>query len=139
MWFHSCFEEIQAFRSIGIGLYFLATCIVYLWHFAHKGYYITQEFHQTAYSHIFSCTHAEYGEDRPSNKSFAYAFTQFILCQGFFFKKLFHQGFIVFCRSLNQGFMQLHSLFHFFCRNIFYDWCSAFGFPTIFFHQQHIY
>ena len=108
-------------------------------HLTHERNDISQEFHQSPYSHILTCAHAKDGKYRARHKSFTDSFTHFVFCQSLFFKKLLHQTLIVFGRSLHEFLMKFHRLLHFFGRNILNNGFTTIGFPRIFFHQEDVY
>ena len=138
MRFHTCLEEIKRFRSIGVRSHFFTFRILYLRHFRYKRNNVTQEFHQTANAHIFTSTDAKYREHTSGDQSLTDAFTHFVFWQGILLEEFLHQIFIILGSSFYQCFVHLHSLIHFFCRNIFDSRSPSFGFPRIFLHQQHV-
>ena len=138
MRFNSGLEEIERSRSIRIRFHNLATGIVYGRHLVYKRNHITQEFHQTTHTHIFTCTNTEYGEHATWSQTFTDTLAHFVFCQWILFKEFLHQAFIVFSSSFYQCFMQFGCFFQFLCRNIFNGGCTTFGAPRIFFHQKYI-
>ena len=138
MRFNSGLKEIKGSRSIRIRFHNFTACIMYRRHFVYKRNHITQEFHQTTHTHIFTCTNTEYGEHTTWSQSLTDTFTHFVFRQRFLFKEFLHQAFIVFCSSFHQCFVQFGCFFHFLCRNIFNGGCTTFGAPRIFFHQKYI-
>ena len=138
MRFNGCLEEINRFCAVWVGRNFLAACVVYLVHFADERHNVAQELHQAAHAHIFSGTNAEYWEDAACHKTLANALAHFVFGKCFGLEELLHQRFIVLSSSLNQRFVQLHRLVHFLSRYLFDDRSTAFGFPTVFLHQQDI-
>ena len=62
MRFNSGLKEIKGRRAIRIWFHNFTACIMYRRHFVYKRNHITQEFHQTTHTHIFTCTNTEYRE-----------------------------------------------------------------------------
>ena len=81
VWFHTGLEEIQRGRSVGIGFHHFTTGIMHFRHFRYTGHYITQEFHQTTYPHIFACTYAEYGEHAACSQTLTDTFAHLVFRQ----------------------------------------------------------
>ena len=135
---HAGLEEIKGFRSVSIRSHFFTFGILYLRHFRNKRNNVTQEFHQAANAHILTSTNAEYGEHTSGDQSLTDTFAHFIFCKRILFEEFLHQIFIILGSSFYQCFVHLHSLIHFFCRNIFDSRSPSFGFPRIFLHQQHV-
>ena len=75
---HTGLEEIKRGRTIRIRIYFLTAGVVNLWHFAHKGNHITQEFHQTTNAHRTATTNTEHGEDAAGYQTLADTFTHLV-------------------------------------------------------------
>ena len=125
MWFNCCFKEIQRSRSVCIRSNRNTTCIMYSRHFINKWNDITQEFHQSANSHIFTCTHTENREHTTCSQSFTNTFTHFVFCKRFRFEEFLHQSFIMFGSSFYQSLMPSLSFFHFLSRNFFDSRCST--------------
>ena len=129
MRFYRRLKEIQRSRSLGVGFYNLTAGVMHRRHFVYKRYYIAQELHQAAYTHILACTYAENGEHAARCQSLTDALAHFILCQRVGFKEFLHQSFIMFSGSFHQGFVPFRSLFHFFSRDFLNGRSTAFGSP----------
>ena len=126
---HTGLEEINRLRSCRVGSDLLTTRIMHLRHLAHERHHITQEFHQTAHSHILTCANAEYGEDRTRYESLADALTQFVLCERLLFKELLHKRLVILGSSLYERLVHLHRLVHLLCRNVLDDRRAPLGLP----------
>ena len=118
MWLHTSLEEIQRLRTVRIRSNLFATSVVQLRHLANERNYITQEFHQAAYTHILACANAEYWEYRACNQTLADTLAKFIFGKSFLFEEFLHQSLIVLGSSLNESLVELHGFVHFFCRDI---------------------
>ena len=139
MWLYSCLEEEQAGGTILGGNNFLASGVEYTWHFINEWHHITQELHETAHTHILTCTYTEHGEHTTCGQAFADTFAHLVLSERFTLEKLFHQSFIVLGCSFHQCLMHLHSLVHFLGRDFLYGGLTTFGAPRILLHQKYVY
>ena len=136
--FDSRFEEVDTRGTLLVGVDLFAACVVHFGHFVDKRYHIAQEFHEASHAHVLSCADTEDGEDAARDQSFANALTHFIFGELFGLKELFHQAFIVLCRSFHQGFVHGLRLLEFLCGDVFHDRFSSLFFPREFLHEDHV-
>ncbi len=138
MRFHTCLEEIQGGGSRSVGRHILSGSILDDRHLTDERNHVAQELHQTAHTHVLSCTNAEHRIDAACDETFADTLAHFIFCQIFRLEEFLHQRVVTGCCCLHQGGFHLFGLVELLCRNILDDRSAAFGLPGIFLHQQHI-
>ena len=138
MGLHTCLEEIERCRSVGVGRNILAGSILDNGHLADERHHITQELHQTAYTHVATCADTEYGENRTCNEALADTLTHLVLCQILTLEELLHQRVVASSSSLYQSGLHLLGLVELIGRNLLNDRSATLGLPRVFLHQQHI-
>ena len=138
MWLYSRLKEEQAGRPVRIRSHFHTVSSYWTRHLICTRDYITKEFKRTADTHVTTGTYAENREHPPDNKTCTNTSTHIIFTQCTFFKEFFHQHIVMFGSRFDQCFMKFHRLIHFFRRNFQHFGNTAFRFPTIHLHLQHI-
>ena len=138
MGLHTCLEEIERCGGVCLGSYLLTTGVVYLRHLADERNDITQELHQSAYTHITTGAYAEYGEDATCHKPLADTLTHLVLCQTLTLEEFLHQRLIILCSGLYERLVQFHRLVHLVGRDILNRRSTTLGLPRVFLHQQHV-
>ena len=126
---HSCLEEEQAGGAFLAGYNLLAAGIEHARHLIHKGYYVAQELHQAAHTHILAGAHTEDGEHATCCQALADTLAHLVLGKCIALEELLHQSLIVLGSSLHQCLVHLVGLFHLVGRHIFDSGLTAIGTP----------
>ena len=79
MRFHTCLEEVKAFKSIAISWHLLTACIAVSRHVTDERHNIAQELHQALYAHVLMSIDTEDREDVTVDKTLADAEAQLVL------------------------------------------------------------
>ena len=133
-----CLEEEEAGRSLSVGCYLQALRRDQTRHLVRTRHDITQELQRTAYAHITTGANTEYREHTASHQTGTDTGTHIVLAQGTLLKEFLHQYVVMLSGSLYQRLMQLHRLVHLLSRDFQYVGHTAFRFPAIHLHLQHV-